>query len=164
LHALSECSHVNNISLDKAKKLNGINYKFLTNKDGKYAWRPLQIVNPIIYVYLVNKITEKDNWNFIKNRFKKFQKNNNIDCYSIPLASKAKTSDKASNILNWWQQIEQQSLELALDFDHVLNTDISDCYGSIYTHTIPWALHGEKIIKDDFLYPSPLKKNTSATQ
>ncbi len=158
LQALSECTHVDNISLEKAKKLNDVNYKFLTNKDGKYAWRPLQIVNPIIYVYLINRITKKENWNFIKNRFKKFQDNEKIKSYSIPIVSKATTSGKASNILNWWQQIEQQSLELSLDFDYVLNTDISDCYGSIYTHTIPWALHGEKVIKDDFLYPSTPKK------
>lgn len=158
LQALAESTQVDSISLEKAKKLNDINYKFLTNKDGKYAWRPLQIVNPIIYVYLVNRITKKENWNFIRNRFKKFQDNEKIKCHSIPIVSKATTSEKASNILNWWQQIEQQSLELSLDFDYVLNTDISDCYGSIYTHTIPWALHGEKVIKDDFLYPSTPKK------
>ncbi len=158
LQALSECSHVDNITLDKAKKLNDINYKFLTNKDGKYAWRPLQIVNPIMYVYLVNKITKKENWNLIKSRFEKYQANDKIKCYSIPIVSKKTTSDKASNIINWWQQIEQQSLELSLDFDCVLNTDITDCYGSIYTHTIPWALHGEKVIKNDFLYPSNPKK------
>lgn len=158
LQALSECTHVDNIPLNKAKKLNGINYKFLTNKDGKYAWRPLQIVNPIIYVFLVNRITKQENWNFIKKRFQKYQNNKKIRCYSIPTVSKEITSDKAFNIINWWQHIEQQSLELSLDFDCVLNTDITDCYGSIYTHTIPWALHGEKVIKDDFLHPSTPKK------
>lgn len=158
LQALSECTHVDNISLNKAKKLNGINYKFLTNKDGKYAWRPLQIVNPIMYVFLVNRITKQENWNFIKKRFQKYQNNEKIKCYSIPTVSKEITSDKALNILNWWQHIEQQSLELSLDFDCVLNTDITDCYGSIYTHTIPWALHGEKVIKDDFLHPITPKK------
>lgn len=158
LQALSECSHVNNISLDKAKKLNDVNYKFLTNKDGKYAWRPLQIVNPIMYVFLLNKITQKENWNLIKSRFAKYQANEKIKCYSIPIVSKNSTSDKASSIINWWQQIEQQSLELSLDFNCVLNTDITDCYGSIYTHTIPWALHGEKVIKDDFLNPPKPKK------
>ncbi len=65
-----------------------------------------------------------------------------------------KQNNKAKSILNWWQQIEQQSLELALDFDCFMNTDITDCYSSIYTHSIPWALHGKKIIKDDFMHPS----------
>ena len=26
----------------------------------------------------------------------------------------------------------------------MLNTDITDCYGSIYTHSISWAIHGKK--------------------
>lgn len=29
----------------------------LNNKDGKFAWRPLQLINPALYVYLVFKIT-----------------------------------------------------------------------------------------------------------
>lgn len=157
LEALSNDSNVNNIPLDKAKCLNDVNYKLLTNKDGKYAWRPLQLLNPVIYVNLVNLITKEYNWNIIIKRFKKFQENENIKCYSIPITTN-ETNTKASNIINWWQQIEQKSLELSLDFDCFMNTDISDCYSSIYTHTIPWALHGEKRIKNDFLNPSTPKK------
>ncbi len=159
LDALSQNRNIDSIALGDAKKLDDINYKFLTNKDGKFAWRPLQLINPAIYVNLVSKITKERNWNLIVNRFKKFQENKRIECCSIPIAStEDKKSDKAKNILNWWQQIEQQSLELALDFDCFMNTDITDCYGSIYTHTIPWALHGEKIIKAEFLSPSNPRK------
>ncbi len=43
--------------------------------------------------------------------------------------------------------IEQKSLILALDYRYVLHTDISDCYGSIYTHSIPWAIHTKKEAK-----------------
>ncbi len=159
LDALSQNGNVGNIPLVDAKKLNDVNYKFLTNKDGKYSWRPIQLINPVIYVNLVNRITKKENWELIKIRFKKFQENENIRCYSIPTVSLNPTkSNKALNIQNWWQQIEQQSLELSLDFDCMMNTDITDCYGSVYTHTIPWALHGEKLIKNDFLFPSSPKK------
>ncbi|MCX2680936.1 RNA-directed DNA polymerase [Galbibacter sp. EGI 63066] len=158
LDALSNDSNVDNIPLDKAKRLNNVNYKLLTNKDGKYAWRPLQLLNPVIYVNLVNKITNEHNWKIIVKRFQKFQENKNINCYSIPLISKKNDrNDKAITIINWWQQIEQKSLELSLHFDCFMNTDITDCYGSIYTHTIPWALHGEKVIKNDFLNPSKPK-------
>jgi hypothetical protein len=128
-----------------------VNYKFLTNKDGKYAWRPLQIINPAIYVYLVNIITKEENWNLIIERFKKFQENEKIKCFSIPIVVSAEenVSDKARSITNWWQQIEQQSLELALNYDCFLNTDITDCYSSIYTHTIEWALHGKEKSKEN---------------
>ena len=154
LDALSINANISNISLVDAKNLNDVNYKFLTNKDGKYSWKPIQLINPVIYVNLVNRITKKENWELLKNRFQKFQKNENIRCYSIPTVSLNPTkSNKAINIQNWWQQIEQQSLELSLDFDCMMNTDITDCYGSVYTHTIPWALHGEQIIKTNFRLP-----------
>jgi hypothetical protein len=111
LDALALNGNLNNIALGDAKKIDSVNYKFLTNKDGKFAWRPLQLINPAIYVNLVNKITKEENWNFIVNRFKRFQKNNKIKCYSIPITSTTnEKSDKAGTILNWWQQLRQQSL------------------------------------------------------
>jgi len=125
-----------------------VNYTLLNNKDGKFAWRPLQLIHPAIYISLVQKITEESNWKLIVDKFNKFQTNPQIKCHSIPLQSDNKQSDKAVNVSNWWQSIEQQSIELSLNFDYVLHTDITDCYGSIYTHTIPWALHTKPIAKD----------------
>ncbi len=152
LNALSKIGSIEGLPLDKAKKLDDVNYKFLTNKDGMYAWRPFQLINPAIYIYLVNKITNEKNWELIVRRFEKFQENKKIRCYSIPVISSSKdSSSKAKSIFNWWQEIEQQSLELALDYDCFMNTDITDCYGSIYTHTIPWALHEKAKVKADIL-------------
>jgi hypothetical protein len=132
-------------------KFEKVNYTLLESKDGKYAWRPLQLINPALYVFLVREITQKDNWELIVSQFVAFQKNNKIKCYSIPLvdtdANTPKPPEKRSTILNWWESIEQQSLEMALEYDYFLNTDITDCYGSIYTHTIPWALHSKDIAK-----------------
>lgn len=124
-----------------------VNYKFLNNKDGKFAWRPFQLIHPALYVSLVNKITEQANWELIVARFTEFQTIPNIRCYSLPLRSDNQQSDKATSISQWWQAIEQQSLELALKYQYVLHTDISDCYGSIYTHSIPWAIHSKSIAK-----------------
>ena len=39
------------LSLEKAKKCDEVNYKLLTNKDGKFAWRSLQLINPAILVH-----------------------------------------------------------------------------------------------------------------
>ena len=124
-----------------------VNYKFLNNKDGKFAWRPFQLIHPVLYVSLVNKITEQANWDMIITRFGQFRANPSIRCYSIPLQSDSQQSDKAASINQWWQTIEQQSIELALKYEYVLHTDISDCYGSIYTHSVPWALHTKPIAK-----------------
>ncbi len=138
---------------DTPKDYEGVNYKFLTNKDGNFAWRPMQIINPAIYVCLVNRITEEENWAVITSRFKKFQENEKIKCYSLPLLTEESNSqikkDSAQSIINWWKEIEQQSIELALKYNCVLITDITDCYGSIYTHSIGWALHGKKAARED---------------
>lgn len=126
-----------------------VNYKFLNNKDGKYAWRPFQLIHPILYVHLVHKITDESNWNMITTRFAEFGNNPNIICCSIPVKSEDELSDKASAVSQWWQLFEQKSLELALKYEYVIHTDISDCYGSIYTHSVPWALHTRPIAKSE---------------
>ena len=140
------------IQEDTPKDHERINYRFLTNKDGNYAWRPLQILNPAIYICLINRITESENWELIKNRFSLFQKDKRIKCYSLPLLTRESNyqlkTDASANILNWWEEIEQQSIELALQYKCVLITDVTDCYGSIYTHSIGWALHGKEEARD----------------
>lgn len=118
-----------------------VNYKLLNNKDGKFAWRPFQLVHPAIYVSLVHQISKEENWKFIVNKFKEFNQDPKIMCLSLPVESDNELSDKATMISNWWLSIEQKSIELALEFEYVIHTDISDCYGSIYTHSIVWALH-----------------------
>ncbi|MEL7601276.1 MAG: RNA-directed DNA polymerase, partial [Proteiniphilum sp.] len=30
---------------------------------------------------------------------------------------------------------------MSLEYNHLLLLDITDCYGSLYTHSIVWALH-----------------------
>lgn len=128
-------------------ELEGVNYTLLNNKDGKYAWRPFQLIHPALYVALVHKITEENNWALTLDRFQEFQSNPKIKCKSIPLESEDNLSDKATAVSNWWQEIEQESLVLSLKFSYMMQTDISDCYGSIYTHSIPWALHTKPFAK-----------------
>ena len=128
-------------------ELENVNHILLNNKDGKYAWRPFQLIHPAIYVALVHSITDESNWAIIKKRFKKFSANPKIRCHSIPYESDTELSDKATSIANWRQTIEQNSLELALQYEYVMHTDITDCYASIYTHSIPWALHTKSFAK-----------------
>ena len=122
-------------------------YIFYIYKDGCYAWRPLQLLNPIIYVALVNYITQDHVWKLIKKQFKKFQKNEKISSKSIPVLKSPKKKQQASQVANWWNEVEQLSLEQALEYSFLFSTDISDCYGSIYTHSISWALHGKSTAK-----------------
>ncbi|MFZ2226763.1 MAG: RNA-directed DNA polymerase [Candidatus Moraniibacteriota bacterium] len=135
--------------LKKAKKNETINHILYGNKDGKYAWRKYEIINPLMYVSLVNVITEKDNWDFLKNRFNEFQKDSNIECESIPVLAGTKSKQRASQILRWVNRIEKRSLALALEYKYLYQTDISDCYGSIYSHSLPWAIHTKETSKNN---------------
>lgn len=125
----------------KPKDVEGVNYVLLNNKDGKFAWRPFQLVHPAMYVFLVQEITQEANWTLIQDRFKVFSVNEQIECHSIPVAEKNDKTDKQNQIYEWWQKVEQRSLALSLEYNHLLHLDISDCYGSLYTHSIPWAIH-----------------------
>jgi RNA-directed DNA polymerase len=127
----------------KPRKCEGVNYTIYSNKDGRYAWRPFQLIHPVIYVDLVNLLTEYKAWVEIQARFGEFSKDPKIRCLSIPQESLTKRKDQGAQILHWWQGIEQASIELALDFNHVLHADIADCYASVYTHAIAWAIHGK---------------------
>jgi len=130
-----------------ARKHEGVNYAMLFNKDGRHAWRPLQLIHPVLYVSLVNAITDKDQWATIRNRFAKFAAIDTIKCLSIPVRSLSKPKDQAAQISQWWQGIEQGSIELALDYQFVFHADITDCYAAIYTHSIAWAIHDRSIAK-----------------
>src|SRR5258708_17313569 len=60
-----------------------VSYTILSNKDGAYSWRPLQIIHPVLYIDIVNLITEEANWKQIIDRFKVFEKAS-VKCISIP--------------------------------------------------------------------------------
>lgn len=124
-----------------------VNFTLLSNKDGKYSWRPLELIHPVLYVSLVNKITDEDAWELIVERFHSFSENKKIQCLSIPVRSETKQKDKAEQVAEWWHEVEQRSIELALEYEYILETDITDCYGSIYTHSIAWALHSKEKAK-----------------
>lgn len=124
----------------KIRDVENVNYTFFSNKDGKLAYRPFQLIHPVVYISLVNNITQKDNWQKIINRFLDFRNNPNITCNSIPVAEENSQLDKQNQIYEWWDHVEQESLRLSLDYNHVIHLDLTDCYGSIYSHSIPWAL------------------------
>jgi hypothetical protein len=131
----------------KPREQEGVNYSMLSNKDGRHAWRPLQLIHPALYVSLVEKMTSAENWDIIRARFKAFHEHARFKCLSIPLQSSSRGKDKASQISSWWQGIEQASIELALEYNYVFHADVADCYSAIYTHSIAWAVHTKPVAK-----------------
>ncbi len=131
----------------KPGRCEDVNYTIYSNKDGRYAWRPFQLIHPVIYVDLVNLMTMPKAWAEIRSRFAEFAKDTKIRCLSIPQESLTKRRDQGAQILHWWQGIEQATIDLALDFNYILHADITNCYASIYTHSIAWAIHKKSTAK-----------------
>lgn len=131
--------------VDKPRELDNVNYTILHNKDGKYSWRPFQLIHPALYVSLVDKITRE--WELIRKRFQEFAHNDKLNCMSVPVLSVSNQKDQAEQISHWWREIEQRSIELSIDYEYLIQTDITDCYGAIYTHSIAWALHSKSEAK-----------------
>ncbi len=134
-------------SATKPRDVEAVNHVVLNNKDGQYAWRPMQLIHPALYVDLVHKLTQAANWQVIVDRFEEFEAASIVECASIPLKSESERVDKAEQITNWWLEIEQRSIELALDYPFLCCTDIVDCYAAIYTHSIAWAIHTKPVAK-----------------
>lgn len=129
---------------EKPWQYEGINHKLLIKKDPKYTFRPINITNPYMYYLMVRMMTEKGTWKKVRDRFKEFQRPQ-IEVSSIPKIKREEDkSHKAAGVSSWWENMEQRSLALGLEYKYLFVTDITNCYASIYTHTIAWALLGKE--------------------
>ena len=129
------------------RSFDDVNHRIMSSKDGRYAWRPLEIIHPALYVSLVSDITESSRWKFICERFHHFDRSDKIECISIPVESLTDNKDTPEQIVHWLEKVEQRSIELSLYYEFLVKTDIVDCYGAIYTHSIAWALHDKATAK-----------------
>ncbi|MDE5821769.1 MAG: RNA-directed DNA polymerase [Paramuribaculum sp.] len=140
---------IGNKSLDKCinsdclpESVQGVNLDVITNKDGRYAIRPLTLANPFLYYMLARDICKESAWTAVKECFKLFS-NEHISACAIPMV---KVNDKpepfkgATSILNWWNSMEQRSIELSLKYRYMFITDITNCFGQINPESISWAL------------------------
>lgn len=121
-------------------ELQDVNFDILLNKDGKYAVRPLVLCNPYLYYFLAREITWEKNWEAIKECFKLFDVPHIKSCAIPVIPAKKEAFHKSTTILNWWNQMEQRSIELSLEYRYMFITDITNCYGSVNPQTIDWAL------------------------
>lgn len=110
--------------------------------------RNLSIVNPISQFFLSKKIA--DDWIKIK-------KHLSLGSASLDHAYLQRNGGRAVPKPDF-SKIEFMKLKAGGDFDHILISDISRYYGTIYTHTLPWALHGKAWCKEHV--NSPILKAT----
>lgn len=120
----------------------GVNHRIVVNKNSNLSWRPLELTHPVLYVALAHLFTDEANWKILTECFSSFRRDT-IEVASIPPGkSFDKKTNKAEQIKKWWDKSEQRSVELGLEYSYISETDISDCYSSMYTHSVAWAIHG----------------------
>ena len=124
------------------ESMHGVNLDVITNKDGRYAVRPLTLANPFLYYLLARDICTDKAWMAIKHCFKLYA-NEHITACAIPMIKIDKKPEPfkgATSILNWWNSMEQRSIELSLKYNYMFLTDITNCFGQINPESIGWAL------------------------
>ena len=117
-----------------------VNLDILLNKDGHYAVRPLILANPFLYYFLAREICCATGWDSIQQCFKAYNVPHLTSCALPVIREKVEKFYKSTTILNWWNAMEQRSIELSLEYRYMFVTDITNCYGSINPQSIEWAL------------------------
>ena len=105
-----------------------------------FSRRNVEIPNPFHHSKLCETIC--DRWNEIDSFYKK-----SVISLSKPIINKK--SGRAAIPLMKFDAFKQECLIDSFDKMYELKTDISWFYPTIYTHTIPWALHGKNNAKND---------------
>ena len=119
--------------------LSDVNLDILLNKDGRYAVRPIILANPFLYYFLVREVCCESNWQVIKDLFEKFNVPHITSCAIPVIPNEKEPFHKATTINNWWNSMEQRSIELSLEYRYMFVMDITNCYGSVNPQTFDWA-------------------------
>lgn len=107
--------------------------------------RTLGIPNPIGY-YKLCKILEK-NWEMIKEHFKKYTSDGKYKISRIHIRKIQGNKSLFEMNYNNWRIDGTPELDLLLGTKYIVHADISNCFPSVYTHSLPWALVGKQIAK-----------------
>ena len=101
-----------------------------------YYRRETRIVNPISYFLLAQEIDKY--WPQISKHFRKSRMS-----LSRPTFAPGLRAIKISK----FSELYEAKITRAAGYRFVLITDISSFFPTIYTHTIPWAIHGKAVAK-----------------
>jgi len=120
----------------------------------KHLRRLLSIPNPLHQTALAVEVEK--HWS----KLETYLKNSSISL-SVPSLSSARALETTRGI----NELPAERSLRSVGARYVLKTDLARFYPSIYTHSVPWAIHGkEKARKDKSLYGNALDKCLRDTQ
>lgn len=107
--------------------------------------RAIGIPTPMSFERLCR--TLRDNWDEIKKHFKDCTTSNNYRVSRIHLKKRSGTMSLFD--MNYDTHGDNPELDLSMGKRYIVRTDISQCFPSIYSHAIPWALVGKSTSKNN---------------
>lgn len=101
-----------------------------------YNRRVTSILNPVGYFFLCKHLAT--HWKSIQNHYSRSRFS-----YSRPKIERGLRAIR----INRFSDVHDHKLVQAAGYRYALITDISRFFPTIYTHSIPWALHGKQVAK-----------------
>lgn len=131
------------ISIYTRKSFSNVTFHLTRNNN---APRILNIPHPIPYYYLCKEI--KTSWTKISASI------GEVDDYtdrSMIIPKPNNLSKRLVSMLSYDRNKDEKFLVLEKSFKakYFVHADIANCYPSIYSHSIPWALVGKQVAKDN---------------
>ena len=142
------------------KLLDRASHNFIRYDALRHANIPRQMGIPHPESYIAQCLVIERNWNIIKRHCAKPQ-------IAVSRVFVQKTSDRSVFVMNYKRrrlEDEETDIRNMVGAQYVVHTDISACFSSIYTHSIPWAIHGRKIAKRNRSLSLPGNLLDKATQ
>ena len=107
--------------------------------------RPMAIPEPFAYANQAKALS--DNWTKIQNHFRDKTLNNSFKISRIHLRKLEKKSELfAMNYKNFSKDGDPEQ-DIVIKSKYVALADISNCFPSVYSHSISWALVGKTVAK-----------------
>ena len=121
------------------------NYVYFESMRQNNIPRPLGIPNPLGYQQLCKALA--DNWDKIKEHFHNQTDNQNYKLSRIHIRKIRDSKMLFEMNYKNWKFDGTPELDILLGTKYIVKSDISTCFPSIYTHSIPWAIATKAIAK-----------------
>ncbi len=113
--------------------------------------RTISIPNPINYYHSAKSIA--DNWVAIETHYKKSNQS---------LSKPVLDTHRALGWEKGFAKLSDSKLRTRSSSKYIIQADISNFYPSIYTHSIPWALHTKSVAKSNFSFSANIGNQIDA--
>lgn len=122
-------------------------YVFYENMRNINIPRPLGIPNPVAYHHLCQAIS--DNWDKLQAYFKTQTENQSYKISRIHIRKRLGSSKLFEMNYSNWKIDGSPEPDLLIGMRYMVNADISNCFPSIYSHSLSWALVGKDVAKQN---------------